>query len=146
MRAPWKPPALPAVTPPRPRGRLCGKHAAVQHALAGATIDDGTAYGLRPSNPAAFVELMQEVDATIDSGVNDSTARGERSAWDKYYKPYCAMLRTALWRGVNALRNPLHEGAFVAGLAQWTWTHMQPRRRTDPAPRVDSVRNVSAVA
>ena len=52
------------------------------------------------------------------------------------------MLRTALWRGVEALSKPLREGAFVAGLAQYVWRNMHARRGTDTAPRVDSVRNV----
>ena len=138
MRAPPTAPQLPP--PARRRLKMRARHAAVAHALS--NLEDDSPYALRPADAREYTELMREVDETIDSGVNDSTARGERSAWEKYYKPYCRMLRTAVWRGVEAATAPMREGAFAAGLAQYVWRHMQPRRRTDPAPRVASVRNV----
>jgi hypothetical protein len=85
---------------------------------------------------------MQQVQHSIDYGVNSNTKAGEKSAWTKYYAPYCKLMRTAEWRGYEAVTNPAHETEFTCGFAMHVWTCMQPRRKTDPAPRVDSVRNV----
>ena len=85
---------------------------------------------------------MEGVDDAIADGVNDNTSKGEASAWKRYYLPYCARLRTAAWRGMQAAVHPVREGAFICGFAIDVWRRMQPRRRSDAAPRVDSVRNV----
>ena len=93
-------------------------------------------------DPSFLHELMQRVDDAADAGANANTAKGESSAWNKYYAPYCRRLRTAMWRGLEALSNPRREGAFLTGFALTVWERMQPRAKEDPAPRVDSVRNV----
>lgn len=145
LRAPMKARALPAANPaPRPKARqLPCKHAALVSALQPGD-DEDSPFALRPSNPADLNDLMRDVDDAINEGVNANTSRGEVSAWSKYYTPYCRMLRTALWRGVEAVKFPLREGAFAAGFAQYVHRRMKARRRTDTAPRVKSVSNVLA--
>jgi hypothetical protein len=103
---------------------------------------DGSPFDLNPVNPRQLIELMDGVDEMIDAGVNDSTYRGEESAWRKYYLPYCRAMRTAPWREFEARRRPAHENKFLCGFALHVWREMKPRSAKDKAPRVDSVRNV----
>jgi hypothetical protein len=127
--------ALPRAAVPRGRG-LSLAAPVVQWA------DTDDEYAFRPADPATLRDIITGVDAAIHDGVNPNTASGERSAWDKYYAPYCRRLGTAMWRGTQSLLHPLREAAFVCGFALHVWDHMAPRSNSDPAPRVDSVRNV----
>ena len=97
---------------------------------------------MRPHDPAFLKDLMNGVEDAIARGVNPNTAAGEDSAWRRYYLPYCARLRTAAYRGFEAASHPMRESAFLCGFVLDTWRKMRPRRRTDTAPRVESVRNV----
>jgi len=105
--------------------------------------DPGSIYALHPTDGGVYLRnVMQRVQQSIDYGVNSNTKAGEKSAWSKYYSPYCKLMRTAEWRGFEAVNNPAHETSFMCGFAMHVWTWMQPRRKSDKAPRVDSVRNV----
>ena len=78
---------------PRRRASTTLRH----HELAAQLLnsDVGSPYALRPTDPAVLHELLDAVDAAVDDGVNHNTAKGEKSAWHKYYLPYCRMLRIA---------------------------------------------------
>jgi hypothetical protein len=105
--------------------------------------DPESIYALQPSDGGVYLRLvMRRVQQSIDYGVNSNTKAGEKSAWSKYYSPYCKLMGTAEWRGFEAVSNAAHETSFTCGFAMHVWTCMQPRRKSDKAPRVDSVRNV----
>jgi hypothetical protein len=105
-------------------------------------MDPMSPYALNPVDPTELRELMIDVDNIVESGVNPRTAKGEKSAWLKYYVPYCQKMRTAVWRGCAALTHPFHEAAFISGFLMSAWRLMKPRSNKDTAPRVDSLRNV----
>ena len=86
--------------------------------------------------------LATGVDETLLRGVNPRTAKGEKSAWFKYWLPFTRRMGTAAWRGTNALVEPATEAILLAMFILDTWRKMAPRSHADTAPRVDSVRNV----
>ena len=105
---------------------------------------DGSKFDLRPDNPSELAGLVAAAETLIDEGVNDNTSKGEHSAWYKYYMPFCKRMKTAPWREFEYRRRPLHEASFLGAFALYTWRQMKPRRATDKAPRVESLRSVIA--
>jgi hypothetical protein len=105
-------------------------------------MDDDTEFALRPSNHSDLHEMCNAVEGAIAEGINDSTASGERSAFNKYYIPYANSLGTAVWRTMEAAANPLREAAYACGFALHVWKRMQARTKADKLARVDSVRSV----
>lgn len=100
-------------------------------------------YALRPADGGLYLKQMLDgVERYIERGVNANTKAGEDSAWQKYYLPYARLVGASPWRGFAAVSNPVGEAELTCGFAMHVWLHMQPRRRADPAPRVDSVRKV----
>ena len=47
------------------------------------TVQCGAPFALRPCDPVSLHAIMRDVDAAIDDGVNERTAKGERSALNK---------------------------------------------------------------
>ena len=125
--------------PRAPRHNTPAAPSSLAHIL---DANDDSPYAFRPADPAAFAALTQAVDATIDAGVNPRTAGGERSAWQRYYEPFCRRLNTTPWRGLRADTHPVQEGIFATAFALDTWGRLKPRKRKDTAPRVDSLNNI----
>ena len=71
--------------------------------------------------------MCNAIDAAIADGVNERTAKGEASAWNKYYQPFCARMRTAVWRTHEAATNAAREAAFASGFALHVWDRILPR-------------------
>ena len=137
-----RPPAPPAVAK-RPAQQSRREHSLA--AVRRHTMDlesEGSKFDLRPVDPARWWGLMRSVDDMIQFGVNANTSKGEQSAWNKYYLPYCTSMRTSPWREFEARRRPANEAKFACGFAMHVWESMAPRSAKDKAPRVDSVRNV----
>ena len=122
-----------------------GQRAAAQVFCAAtmATTDAYATRGLQPPDGGTYYRnMLSTARQYIERGVNVNTRAGEVSAWHKYYLPYCKLVGAAPWRNFEAARGPVGEAELTCGLAVHTWINMRPRKRTDPAPRVDSVRNV----
>ena len=96
-------------------------------------MDDDSEFALRPGNSSDLHEICNAVDSAIADGVNDNTASGERSAFNKYYIPYANSLGTAVWRTMAAAANPLREAAFACGFALHVWKRMKARTKSRQA-------------
>ena len=105
---------------------------------------DHSAFALNPADPGVLHDLCNAVDDVVTDGVNERTSKGETSAWNGYYVPYCRLMRTALWRTFEAALNPRRESVHACGFGVYVWQHIKPRTKADKQARVDSVRNVIA--
>ena len=121
-----------------PSSRPTAWHPAAQHEL----IGPKSGYAMRPADPVVLHELFNRVDDTVDAGINANTANGERSAWTKYFVPFCKLMRTPTWRGPQAVLDPAAAARFLQAFTLYVWEHMAPRRHDDMAPRVQSTSNV----
>ena len=126
------------------RRHMSGGHRSNHVATQLLDSDDVTAFALNPSDPRTLHEVCNAVDAAIADGVNERTSKGEDSAWNRYYVPFCRKMRTAVWRTYEAALNPRREAAFACGLVMHVWESITPRTKADKQARVDSVRNIVA--
>ena len=138
------PSAVGMVKHPRPRVAPRARMARPISATAAQLLrnNDDSPFALRPDDPGELHELCAAVDSAVHDGVNPRTAKGEASAWNRYYVPYCRRLHTATWRTWEATRDQLREATHACGFALDIWNKMQPRTKDDVWARVDSVRNV----
>ena len=64
-------------------------------------------YAVNPTNTAGLAGTIEDADAYLLDGVPDSTASHERSAWNRYWVPFCAYVGMKLMRPPDAELNPV---------------------------------------
>ena len=103
---------------------------------------DTSRHALKPKDGGLLARISDATTGYAEYGANQGTVKGELSAWTKYWEPFCNSLGTPVWRTSEAMANPQREGVLCIGFVIDTWQKMKPRRRADPAPKIQSAVNV----
>ena len=137
--------AMPSTPPqkklPKCREALPKSPSAVQDAVRGME-QDGSRHALSPRDKDLLARISDATTGFAEYGANQGTVKGETSAWDKYWTPYCQAMGTPVWRTTEATLYPQREGLLLIGFVIDTWQKMKPRRKADPAPKIQSALNV----
>ena len=103
---------------------------------------DTSRHALLPQDKGLLARITNATTGFAEYGANRGTVKGETSAWDKYWVPYCQAMGTPVWRTSEAALYPQREGLLHIGFVIDTWQKMKPRRKADPAPKIQSAVNV----
>ena len=88
--------------------------------------------------------MTNRLNEVCELGASEGTRKRDRTAWTKYWLPFCALLGTSPWRYSAVSDASL---AVVAGHSYrevwlqcnfflYAYDHMMPRRRSDVVPHV----------
>lgn len=104
---------------------------------------DTSPQAIRPDNWEPIRQQLAMAQAFRVRAANSRTVRRDKSAWDKYWVPYCARHRTSPWRTnpevtVRTSARFLVEQAFWNSFLGWVWQTMLPRSRKDTVAKPSS--------
>ena len=113
-------------------------------------FDAESPYAIRPRNLESFHGLCRQVVDHIEEGVPSNTAANERSAYDRYWIPFCIAMGTSPERPEYSELTPLQKAAedkLKALALPWIHARMIGRKQpqADPNSAMNSLRNINRV-